>query len=273
MRYTEAESGEKTMQENILCHQKGKDAMFKTWHAPRRNIFIYMHSDGGSIVCSEKIYPIQKGVLCFVGAGKYHYTMPEEPEVYERSKMFIEPEKMRKIQLLFLQNEEFSKFCEGGFVYCIVEESERTKVDQIFEELAACRDDEAEATLCSCCIRLAVLINRYQLEQTESANGFLSRAMEFINSNIFREISIDEICSHIHISKYHFCRQFKKSTGMTVMDYIVKTRIVLAKGLLISEKIPVSEVSSRCGFSSVSYFCRVFKEETGKTPLEYRREK
>ena len=261
------------MKNNIICHQKGKDAMFKTWHASKRNMFIYMHSDGGSIVCSEKIYPIQKGVLCFVGSGKYHYTMPEDTETYERSKMFIEPEGMGKIQRLFTKNEEFTKFCEGGFVYCVVDECEREKIDNIFDELAACDDGEEEAMLYSCCIRLAVFINRYQLEQTESPVGFLSRAMEFINSNIFREISIDEICSHIHISKYHFCRQFKRSMGMTVMDYILKTRIVLAKGLLISEKIPVSEVSSRCGFSSVSYFCRVFKEETGKTPLEYRREK
>ena len=56
---------------------------------------------------------------------------------------------------------------------------------------------------------------------------------------------------------------------MTVMEYILKTRIVLAKGLLISEKIPVSEVSSRCGFSSVSYFCRVFKEETGSNFIDF----
>ena len=261
------------MKNNIIYHQKGKDELFKTWHASKRNIFIYMHSNGGSIVCSEKIYPIQKGVLCFVGAGKYHYTMPENTETYERSKIFIEPEKMGKIQRLFSQNEDFTKFCEGGFVYCVVDECKQEKINKIYEELAMCEADEEEAVLYSCCIRLAAIINRYQLEQTDSAIGFLSRAMEFINSNIFREINIDEICSHIHISKYHFCRQFKKITGMTVMDYILKTRIVLAKGLLISEKISVSEISNRCGFSSVSYFCRAFKEETGKTPLEYRRGK
>ena len=181
------------MKSNILCHQKGKDALFKTWHAPDRSIFIYMHSDGGSIVCSEKIYPIQKGVLCFVGAGKYHYTMPEAPEVYERSKIFVEPEKMRKIQRLFSQNEAFSKFCEGGFVYCVVEECKQAEVDRIFEELAACPDGEEEATLYSCCIRLAVIINRYRLEQTEIASGFLSRAMEFINSNIFPSLQCSAV--------------------------------------------------------------------------------
>jgi AraC-like DNA-binding protein len=55
------------------------------------------------------------------------------------------------------------------------------------------------------------------------------------------------------------------------MNYILKTRIILAQDMLSKEKLSVAEISERCGFSSISYFCRVFKNETGKTPLEYRR--
>ena len=88
--------------------------------------------------------------------------------------------------------------------------------------------------------------------------------------NIFKEITIDEICNHLHISKYYFCRQFKKSTGMTVMNYVLKTRITLAKDMLLNHDLSITDVSMRCGFSSVSYFCRVFKEDTGVTPLKFK---
>ena len=98
-------------------------------------------------------------------------------------------------------------------------------------------------------------------------------SMEYINENIQRDISIDEICAAVHMSKYHFCRQFKKITGTTVMNYIKKTRVIMAKNMLINESLSVAEISNRCGFSSISYFSRIFKEETGVSPLKYKKNK
>jgi AraC-like DNA-binding protein len=97
--------------------------------------------------------------------------------------------------------------------------------------------------------------------------------MDYINRNILSDITIDEICSAVHMSKYYFCRKFKESMGMTVMDYVLQTRIVLAKSILAKESMSITNVSEHCCFSSVSYFCRVFKEHTGKTPLEYRKQR
>ena len=63
------------------------------------------------------------------------------------------------------------------------------------------------------------------------------------------------------------------SSRLTVMEYILKTRVMLAKGMLSSTDEPVLRVSEECGFSSVGYFCRAFKSEVGLTPLAYRKEK
>ena len=73
------------------------------------------------------------------------------------------------------------------------------------------------------------------------------------------------------MSKYHFCRRFRNAVGTTVMDYILRTRIMMAKDMLDNENMTVTEISNKCGFSSLSYFSRVFKEKTGKTPVEYRK--
>ncbi len=261
------------MGNNIICHEVGKDDHFKIWHALEEHMFIYTYSDGGSIVCSEKIYPIKKGTLCFIGAGKYHYTMPDSPETYDRSKLFVLPDKLKKILSLMSSENNFSNFSEGGLVYSIIDDAEREAVEHIFDELEKHRDGEYfEDIVVSSCIKLMIMISQNSTEKTANVAGALSRAIAYINSNIFRDITIDEICTAIHISKYHFCRRFRENTGMTVMTYILKTRIVLAKNLLLSEKISVSDVSNRCGFSSISYFCRVFKDETGMTPLEFRKE-
>ena len=99
----------------------------------------------------------------------------------------------------------------------------------------------------------------------------MNEAIEYINRNITKNLTIDEICSKIHISKYHFCRQFKILTGTTIMKYILKTRIVLAKNMLSNESLSITVISNRCGFSSVSYFSRIFKEETGMNPLTFKK--
>jgi len=56
-----------------------------------------------------------------------------------------------------------------------------------------------------------------------------------------------------------------------VMEYILKTRIVLAKNDLLKTNLSITEISEQNGFSSVSYFCRAFKEEEKLSPLQYRK--
>jgi len=261
------------MEERVMYHEVGRDSLFKIWHASKQAMFIYMHSDGGSIVCSEKAYPIKKGTLCFVGANKYHYTMPDDTKNYDRSKIFISPDKLNKILDIFPDSNSFCDFSNDSFVYAQIDEDEQEKTEKIFEEMELCKNDErnGDLILYACCIRLMVFLNKYSIEKTPSAPGVLNKAIEYINSNIFTDIDVSRICSEVHISKYYFCRKFKENIGMTVMEYILKTRIVMAKNMLLKEDISVTEISNKCGFSSLSYFSRIFKKETGVTPLKYRK--
>ena len=258
----------------VIYRDRGRDAMFKIWHASDSATFIYTYSDGGSIVCSEKAYPIQRGALCFIGSGKYHYTMPTDPQTYERTKLFIPQPVLR--ELLYLVGGELAdKYSEGAFVYAVIPEDKR---EQFEKELSEYSDFDSygenfAAMIGGCALKLAVLADKYSVESVPSASGLVGRAIEYINTHISDDIGVDDICSAVHVSKYYFCRTFKSTTKMSVMKYVLKTRIVMAGVMLKKEHVPVTEVSSRCGFSSLSYFSRVFKSETGMTPLEYRKNK
>lgn len=257
------------MNYEFIHRDRGRDAMFKIWHASELATFIYMYSDGGSVVCSEKAYPIQRGVLCFIGSRKYHYTMPSDPHTYERTKLFI-PQSVLDELLYLVGGELNEKYSEGAFVYAVIPEDIREQFEKELSEYSASLDS-ANAMIGSCALKLAALSDRYSVESVPSAQGTISRAIEYINKHITEDIGIDDICNAVHVSKYYFCRTFKSSTKMSVMKYVLKTRIVMAGVMLENEHIPVTDVSSRCGFSSVSYFSRVFKSETGMTPLEYRK--
>lgn len=262
------------MNDRILNRQIGFDSNYKTWHINNNNMLIYMHSDGGSIVCSEKIYPIKEGVLCFIGAKKYHYTMPDDTSTYVRSKVFAPANEFQKMLSLFPQNEKFSQiFCEESFVYAEIKERDRPRIEMLLDEIAFYRDDKkyGDVVFTSCLLRLLIFLSQNMIDAASPSRGFMHKAIEYISSNICDGIGIDDICEHVHMSKYHFCRSFKKATGLTVMEYILKTRIVLSKNMLVKENFTISEISEHCGFSSISYFCRVFKEDCGLTPLQYRK--
>ena len=261
------------MEETIIFHELGKDPMFKTWHALNRHMLIYIHAGEGGIVCQEKTYPIKKGVLCFVGMGKFHYTMPDIPEEYDRSKLFIDTGVFENMLRMFPDTGMLRKFSKEAFIFAQVDEEENAIIEQIFSDMKKYENQEcySSMSMVAGCIKLLMLTDKYSVESAGSASGTMNHAIEYINNNIFSDINIDEICAAVHMSKYHFCRQFKKHTGMTVMNYILNTRIVLAKHMLTNAKVSVTEVSESCGFSSVSYFSSAFKNSTGLTPREFRK--
>jgi AraC-like DNA-binding protein len=254
-----------------ILHEIGKDAHFKLWHALPldENMIIYFHEGDGSIVCGESVYPIKAGALCFIGAGKYHYTMPSDPAAYDRSKIFFSSAILQGIVSLASGEKGFSGFAYDSLVYAEIPEAERESVVSAFFEAESEKNSAIEISVVS---KLLYYVEKYSVNTEGAACGDLGGAIDYIKKNLFKEITIDEICREVHISKYYFCRRFKETMGMTVMDYVLKTRIIHAKQMLEKENASVTDVSDRCGFSSVSYFCRVFKESVGVSPLKYRKQ-
>ncbi len=260
----------------LSSHEKGKDPFFKLWHpvADGTNLIIFMHSDGGSIVCNENIYPIKRGVLCFLGTGKYHYTMPNDPSTYERSKIFFSTVMLRSAVSALSDTALFKNITANTILYAELPEEEQAEAETIFNELKCYENTPYnEAVLMSSVLRLLVLIERYLTSGTNefsSRNDVVKIALNYINEHISEKITLEKLCSVSHTSKFHFCRIFKKTMGTTTMQYILSTRITLAKRMLRETNMSVTEVSENCGFSSVANFSREFKEYAGETPSRYR---
>lgn len=264
------------MKDKIVYGHQGKDDMYRVWHASQENMIIYVKSEGGSIVTNENSYAMNSGILCFVGSGKHHYTMPDEPKRYMRHKLFISNDTLTTVLSLFSEKHAFKTlFLEDSFVYAKIPEEISKKVDDIFLEINAAKNkDDAsfEILYVEGLLKLMSLIEQNVVDKAQAiTKDILQRAVEYINGHIYEQITIDDICGVIHISKSHLCRQFKANMGITIMDYILKTRLTLAQNMLLKDKLTVGEVSERCAFSSISYFCRTFKKETGFTPRMYRK--
>lgn len=96
------------------------------------------------------------------------------------------------------------------------------------------------------------------------------RVLSFIADNYESDLSLAELAGVAGMSTFHFAREFKRATGTTPHQYLIKLRVERAKALLTESEIPLVEVSSRSGFSHQSHFTRLFRRLTGTTPQTYR---
>jgi AraC-like DNA-binding protein len=71
-------------------------------------------------------------------------------------------------------------------------------------------------------------------------------------------------------TRSHFCRLFRRQTGLSPREYILRSRILLAKELLRATSLTVSEVGERAGYADIFHFSKQFKSRTGVTPTAYR---
>lgn len=98
----------------------------------------------------------------------------------------------------------------------------------------------------------------------------LRQVTDFIGDNYDREIKLAELAQVAGMSSFHFAREFKRTTGTTPHQYLIKFRIERAKTLLAKRDLPLIEVGLRSGFSHQSHFTRLFRRLTGTTPHLYR---
>lgn len=257
---------------NISYHEVGRDPQYKIWHFTDANTIIYTYSSGGSIVFQDGVYPIEAGALCFIASGKLHYTMPTEPAVYDRSKIFLSDAQKHALLSLFHDSSDFFRlFSQNNVVFAQVPPNEREDVDALFAEAKKAKADGAQERFYSCFFRLMICVKEHAAVSIPTPRGALSRALDYINKRYAESITLEDVCAHIHTSKYYFCRKFKEAMGMTVMEYLLRTRLAAARGLLADSQMSISRIAEECGFSSISYFCQAFRDATGVTAKEYRR--
>lgn len=110
-----------------------------------------------------------------------------------------------------------------------------------------------------------------QESSQKQGDDIAQQVQEFLNNNLNRDISLDELAESIHISKYYLCRQFKQVFGVSPMQYHLDSRISRAKWLLASTQLSISTIAEMVGFQSIYSFSRAFKKRENVSPSVYRR--
>ncbi|KQP15990.1 AraC family transcriptional regulator [Pseudorhodoferax sp. Leaf265] len=98
------------------------------------------------------------------------------------------------------------------------------------------------------------------------------RAKELLHSRLQDDLSVSDIADACQLSRSHFIRAFRTSTGKTPHQWLQAQRVEKAQGLLATTRMPLAEIAAECGFADQSHFTRVFAQAMGATPGAWRRE-
>lgn len=101
------------------------------------------------------------------------------------------------------------------------------------------------------------------------SSELINEVLKYINENISSQLTLDIIASQFFISKYHLSRLFKKLTGVSVIDYVIRKRVFLSQQLL-KGGFTSSQVCVKAGFGDYSAFYRSFKRVVGYSPIQQR---
>lgn len=83
------------------------------------------------------------------------------------------------------------------------------------------------------------------------------------------DLTIGRLAKEIYLNHTYLCSVFKKETGLTLNDYLLKYRLKKAVGFMKTGRVLVLEAAEEAGFSNVNYFGKCFKKEFGVTPGQY----
>ena len=114
---------------------------------------------------------------------------------------------------------------------------------------------------------LGVLLQNRPAAQTDT---WLNKAIGYMQTNYGEELPVEKIADQIGLERSYFSARFKKKTGATPHQYLLRLRVQKARQLLETTDFSVSEISYLVGLAPHN-FSRIFKRETGITPQDYQR--
>ena len=112
--------------------------------------------------------------------------------------------------------------------------------------------------------------NPVEIPVSDFSSYRLHKIMNAILANPAEEHSLEAMAAVAGVTPSHFCRLFKKATGISPHQYVMKARLDRAQQMLVQTDLSLAALSEATGFTSQSHFSRAFRSWFGMAPSEYR---
>ncbi len=251
------------------------------WHDEME---IVLMEDGELDECIDlEYYYVKKGDIILVNPCTLHSFKQHEDKRAKFRTIVFDFSMLTNQRTDACSVKYFTPFLEGSYISPYIISPDSPHYEELKESLKKLiryydyKDDFYEIQIRSELYHLFYLLFRYYFEKEthdteikDATTKNLKTVIDYISENYMNTITIDELAEHVHLSKHYFMRFFKKTTGMTCIEYINDYRLNVATNLLLTTGMQITEVSEKIGITNLSYFNRIFKKKYHMTPKEYR---
>ena len=272
----------KSCHDAIDCAIENKSFGLYYSETTRPNLLIHMHdcceiflslSEGDNFLIDDKIYDIKPNNLFVLNQFEAHKVNANSKEKFVRFSLHIHPEFIYRNSTP--EVDLYKCFYPENKLDCIsLTDAEVEKLKNLF--LALEQDQGYIDDIYKKIRTIEILLETIRLYDTHQvttsnspSNKALSLAIDYINSNFDKQLSLEEIAKNCFVSTNQLCHLFKKYLATTVIKYITSKRITEAKKCLREGK-SVTETAFACGFNDYANFIRVFKANVGISPGKYK---
>ena len=100
----------------------------------------------------------------------------------------------------------------------------------------------------------------------------VQQVLEFIQTHLDEPLSLETLAHQVGFSPHHFAQWFRRATGTSPHQFVLRQRLERAQWLLQETELPLAQVASTCGFAHQSHLTQVFTRHLGRTPRAYRQD-
>jgi AraC-like DNA-binding protein/mannose-6-phosphate isomerase-like protein (cupin superfamily) len=123
---------------------------------------------------------------------------------------------------------------------------------------------------CTAALLSALAVAAHSSRTVHAYTQEVNAALAFMEGSVLLPLDVASMARHAEVSTFHFCRIFKKATGLSPMQYFNHLKIRKACSLLAGSTLKIKEIAFQLGFEDAHYFSRLFKKIMGFSPEQYR---
>ncbi len=240
---------------------------------------LYYFQTGDALYTVENgHYILEPGDILLISPTNLHRLDIQNPNIpYQRIVLWLDPRFIDKLSSSKTNLHTCFKESEAQKAYLIRDKYTSTIILDHLKNLYSLNqtkefgyDLESENIIRSiliCLAKYTTLASPTKFKYAEQ-NQFITQAIDYINTHLTEDLSLESIANALYINKYYFSHMFKAETNTSPHTYILKKRLLLSK-TLISSGLSISNACIQSGFDNDSHFFRAFKQEFGLTPKQY----
>jgi AraC family transcriptional regulator len=119
--------------------------------------------------------------------------------------------------------------------------------------------------------RVAGRLREAPLQSAGLSASQIETVTEYIDSHLAEKTSVAELASLLDLTRFHFIRSFKRTTGVPPHQFMIRRRVDRAMEMLTGQNHSIADVAARTGFGSPIQLTRAFRRVVGTTPSDFRR--